>query len=246
MIFLSGCGRWVEPVSADPTETVNAESIAERMESSAVENNSVPTETEKPDVTAEATQTFESVQTLKSAETVTPVETEGPAEAEKTVEAEKPAVTQSPTEPPTPAQPPQPEAPTPPPAPVQTSQPEAPTPPPTPAQPPEPVHEHSWKEHYAETQTWIPNIVVVEDYGEIPGEQYGLAICSCGFETTDTGVMSEHYKEGYLAGTCVNFTVQTHWTEPTWGVIGSHEEDQGHYETSTYVDYYYCDCGATK
>ncbi len=246
------------------------------MESSAVENNSVPTETEKPDVTAEATQTFESVQTLKSAETVTPVETEGPAEAEKTVEAEKPAVTQSPTEPPTPAQPPQPEAPTPPPAPVQTSQPEAPTqpptpvqtpqpetptpppapvqtsqpeaptPPPTPAQPPEPVHEHSWKEHYAETQTWIPNIVVVEDYGEIPGEQYGLAICSCGFETTDTGVMSEHYKEGYLAGTCVNFTVQTHWTEPTWGVIGSHEEDQGHYETSTYVDYYYCDCGATK
>ena len=27
---------------------------------------------------------------------------------------------------------------------------------------------HAWKEHTATTQTWIPNIVVVEDYGPIP------------------------------------------------------------------------------
>ncbi len=28
--------------------------------------------------------------------------------------------------------------------------------------------------------------------------------------------------------------------------VGSHEEDHGHYEIETYVDSYYCDCGATK
>ena len=38
---------------------------------------------------------------------------------------------------------------------------------PCPRQPSQPVHEHVWKEHTATTQTWIPNIVVVEDYGEL-------------------------------------------------------------------------------
>lgn len=28
--------------------------------------------------------------------------------------------------------------------------------------------------------------------------------------------------------------------------VGSHQEDQGHYETRTYVDYRYCDCGARQ
>lgn len=28
--------------------------------------------------------------------------------------------------------------------------------------------------------------------------------------------------------------------------VGSHQEDQGWYETETYVDYQYCDCGARK
>ena len=28
--------------------------------------------------------------------------------------------------------------------------------------------------------------------------------------------------------------------------VGSHQEDQGHYETETYVDDQYCDCGATR
>ena len=26
----------------------------------------------------------------------------------------------------------------------------------------------------------------------------------------------------------------------------THEEDQGYYQTIEYVDYYYCECGATK
>ena len=28
--------------------------------------------------------------------------------------------------------------------------------------------------------------------------------------------------------------------------VGSHQEDQGWYETETYVDYQYCDCGAIR
>ena len=45
--------------------------------------------------------------------------------------------------------------------------------------------------------------------------------------------------EGYI-GNYVNRTK----TEQVQ--VGSHQEDQGWYETETYVDYQYCDCGARK
>ena len=96
------------------------------------------------------------------------------------------------------------------------------------------------------TETWIPNIVIVEDYGPIPGEVYYLAVCSCGYETEDADEIRTHYKEGFDAGTCISFGIQTRYRESTYGVIGTHEEDQGHYETISYVDYQYCDCGETK
>lgn len=88
--------------------------------------------------------------------------------------------------------------------------------------------------------------MVVEDYGEIPGESYDYFVCSCGYETEDADAIRTHYKEGVIAGTCINFGIQTRYRESTYGVIGTHEEDQGHYETSSYVDYQYCDCGETK
>lgn len=45
--------------------------------------------------------------------------------------------------------------------------------------------------------------------------------------------------EGY----CGNYVNRTK-TEKVQ--VGSHKEDQGHYETQSYVDYRYCSCGARK
>mgnify|MGYP006990336123 CR=1 FL=1 len=36
-----------------------------------------------------------------------------------------------------------------------------------PSQPEQPAHQHTWQDHVVTTQTWISNIVVVEDYGEL-------------------------------------------------------------------------------
>ena len=98
----------------------------------------------------------------------------------------------------------------------------------------------------ATKEVWVSNIVVVDDYETKPGEPYGVFICGCGFETTDENTMSEHFKKCFKEGNTSNFTVQTHYTQEETVWVGSHEEDQGWYETSTYVDYQYCDCGATK
>lgn len=96
------------------------------------------------------------------------------------------------------------------------------------------------------TQTWVPNIVVVEDYGPIPGEAYAVAICNCGYETEDKDAIESHVIARVEAGDTQNFSVQTRYRESTTGVIGTHEEDHGYYETSSYVDYQYCDCGERK
>ena len=140
--------------------------------------------------------------------------------------------------------------------PAQTSEPSAPAQPEVPANTPastpaatptpEPVHEHSWKEHVVTNQVWVPNVVVVDDYEEHTVESY-MFYCACGYETADRDVISNHVKEAMRAndGQAHNFTIHNNsYTEQV--KVGSHEEDQGHYETSTYVDYYYCDCGATK
>ena len=243
-----------EPVeTAEPTQTPEsvetAESTRTSEPASATESDASkePASATEPDADKEPAETTEPVTTKKPGATEKPTGTEKPTETEKPAATEKPAGTPKPSE--TLAQSQastQPETPAPTEIPVQPSQSETPVQPETPAQPSQPVHEHVWKEHTATTQTWIPNIVVVEDYGEIPGEAYAVAICSCGYETEDADAIRTHYKEGVRAGTCINFGIQTRYRESTTGVIGTHEEDQGHYETSSYVDYYYCDCGATK
>lgn len=213
-----------------------------------------PTATEEPVQTEKPTTTEKPVATEKPAATEKPVQTEKPATTEKPVQTEKPAATEKPVENKTEQQSTpaasQPAQNTPAqntePAQSEPAQPEpVATPAPTPE--PQPVHEHVWKEHTATTQTWIPNVVTVEDYETqyvTIGEKY---ICNCGYETTDPDSIRTHVKENYRAGNdnCVNFTIQNIYGEQQV-LVGTHEEDQGHYETSTYVDYYYCDCGATK
>ena len=229
--------------TAEPTQTPGPVATEKPAETAKPTQTPAPVATEKPTETAKPTQAPAPVATEKPAvtaeptQTPAPVATEKPAVTAEPTQAPAPAVTETPVEEPNTEQPVETQEPVPP---AQPSQPE------TPAQPEAPAHQHSWKDHVATTQTWIPNIVIVEDYGTIPGEAYAVAICSCGYETEDSSAISTHYKEGFMAGTCINFWEEIRYRESTTGVIGTHEEDQGHYETSSYVDYQYCDCGERK
>lgn len=114
------------------------------------------------------------------------------------------------------------------------------------SQPSKPAHSHSWKDHIATKQVWIPNIVTVTDYTDqqVPvGTRYIFA--EDGFATTDSSVAEAHAVELIKQGYFGNYRMETVY-ETQRVPAGSHEEDHGRYETQTYVDYQYCDCGATR
>lgn len=113
-------------------------------------------------------------------------------------------------------------------------------------QPSAPAHSHSWKDHTATKQVWVPNIVTVTDYADqqvAVGTKYIFAYD--GFSTTDINSAKAHAKELLKAGLPDNYRMETVY-ETQRVPVGSHTEDHGWYETQTYVDYQYCDCGATR
>lgn len=107
----------------------------------------------------------------------------------------------------------------------------------------EPEHTHVWKEHTATKTEWVPNIVTVPDY-EIQKVPVGTAWkCNCG--AVITGYSGDHAMNHILNGEPDNgYTIIIY--EDREVQVGSHTEDHGSNVTTTYVDYYYCDCGATK
>lgn len=114
------------------------------------------------------------------------------------------------------------------------------------SKPSAPAHTHSWKDHTATKQVWVPNIVTVTDYADqqvAVGNTYIFAYD--GFSTTDIGTAKAHAEELLKAGLPENYRTETVY-ETQRVPVGSHTEDHGHYETQTYVDYQYCDCGATR
>lgn len=114
------------------------------------------------------------------------------------------------------------------------------------SKPSAPAHTHSWKDHTATKQVWVSNIVTVTDYADqqvAVGTTYIFAYD--GFSTTDINSAKAHAKELLKAGLPDNFRMETIY-ETQRVPVGSHTEDHGHYETQTYVDYQYCDCGATR
>lgn len=108
--------------------------------------------------------------------------------------------------------------------------------------PSQPAHQHSWKQHTA--QKWVSNMVTLPDY-EIQkvavGTRYIFAYD--GYTTTSDADAENHAMELVLAGVDDGYRMETIYEERQVQV-GSHQEDHGHYET--YVDYEYCDCGATR
>lgn len=108
-------------------------------------------------------------------------------------------------------------------------------------------HTHSWKDHTATRQVWVENWVTVPDYESQRVFSHYLYVFSYdGYSTTDINDVKAHSLELLKSG--VDNTNYTNVPQYTWQTVqvGSHEEDQGWYETQTYVDYQYCDCGATK
>lgn len=131
--------------------------------------------------------------------------------------------------------------------PVQPTQPSAPVV----TEPEQPVHTHTWAEHVVTTQEWIPNIVTVPDYEE---QTTYVWVCNCGaaieyteddyIGTTVITPSTQHSINHVLAGEPANGHEEARTTQVQ---IGSHTEDQGHYETKTTVDYRYCTgCGTRQ
>lgn len=121
------------------------------------------------------------------------------------------------------------------------SQPEPPKAP----EPAAPAHEHVWHEHTAEKQEWVPNIVTVDDYETQQVPVRSDVHCNCGAVLVNGEGYEEHAMAHILAGEPDNYRDIVVYEEQQVRV-GSHEEDHGYYKTVTYVDYHYCDCGATK
>ena len=114
------------------------------------------------------------------------------------------------------------------------------------SQPSAPAHSHSWKDHTATKQVWVPNIVTVPDYETQQVFSHYLYVFSAdGYSTTDINAVKSHSVELAKQGLSTNYSNVPQYTEQTVQV-GSHTEDHGRYETQTYVDYQYCDCGATR
>ena len=132
------------------------------------------------------------------------------------------------------------------------------------------VHTHSWKDHIA--QRWVPNIVTVVDEPEqtVKYSIYRMYWYTTGTweETRDPARFDtwSKSKDGGLYPLYHPydkpednplFNGYDNNGNPTYtgdhAIIGpyyetkpavTHEEDHGHYES--YVDYQYCDCGATR
>lgn len=129
-------------------------------------------------------------------------------------------------------------------------------------EPEKPAHVHTWADHVVTTQEWVENLVTIPDYEtkEVPywhctSEAYeldgslsaGSTFCGMDFrlETEeDEKILEEHITAHLLAGEWDN---GYNFSKTETIQIGSHTEDQGHYETKTTVDYRYCtECGARQ
>lgn len=126
-----------------------------------------------------------------------------------------------------------------------------------PEKPEKPAHVHTWADHVVTTQIWIPNLVTVPDYetkevvywhctSEGYDEEGNDIGAHCGMEFPDETEedqkrLEEHIIAHILAGELSN---GYNFLKTETVQIGSHTEDQGHYETQTSVDYVYCTgCG---
>lgn len=113
------------------------------------------------------------------------------------------------------------------------------------SKPSAPSHTHSWKDHTATKQVWVSNWVEEPVY-ETQKVQVGQTYtCNCGYQTTSAFAIEDHCAQHLINGEPDNWGAMPRY-ENQQVQVGTNRVDKGHYETQTYVDYKYCDCGATK
>lgn len=124
---------------------------------------------------------------------------------------------------------------------------EAPTEAPKPVETEAPVHEHSWKEHYATRQILVRDAWVEEEY--VGDETRDIVeyrtYCSCGADITGISGQDHIAAVGGMdghGGWVERPVVVGQKTVPMYIPVFHDAE----YTNEQYVDYYYCDCGATK
>ena len=132
----------------------------------------------------------------------------------------------------------------------------------------ETAHEHNWITHISTRQVWVSNIVEVpvyetetiygaqfyifSGYNELGQEQWSANGPRYWFENgfTHDDLQEIIYNalvqgdNGVVDGVLYTHYVNVQKTEKVQN--GTTQEDQGSYKTESYVDYYYCDCGARK
>lgn len=121
------------------------------------------------------------------------------------------------------------------------------------SKPSAPSHTHSWKDHTATKQVWVSNIVPVCENQQVQVGTKKVSEgffwhCNCG-AVIPKGQDADHAFNHIANNEPDNGYVKEHFhEEPVYETkrvqVGT--RDDGHYETQTYVDYKYCDCGATK
>lgn len=113
------------------------------------------------------------------------------------------------------------------------------------SKPSAPSHTHSWKDHTATKQVWVSNWVEEPVY-ETQKVQVGQTYtCNCGYQTTSAFAIEDHCAQHLINGEPDNWGAMPRY-ENQQVQVGTNRVDKGHYDTQTYVDYKYCDCGATK
>ena len=121
------------------------------------------------------------------------------------------------------------------------------------SKPSAPSHTHSWKDHTATKQVWVSNIVPVYEDQQVQVGTKKVSEgffwhCNCG-AVIPKGQDADHAFNHIANNEPDNGYVKEHFhEEPVYETkrvqVGT--RDDGHYETQTYVDYKYCDCGAKK
>ncbi len=127
-----------------------------------------------------------------------------------------------------------------------------------------PSHTHTWVDHTVTKQVWISNMVTIDDYETktIYGAQFytvqadGSLLSNGPTYWFENGFTNDNLKnimrnalvqnpQGIVNGICYAQYVNRTKTEKI--KVGSHQEDHGHYENQSYVDYQYCsECGEKK
>ena len=121
------------------------------------------------------------------------------------------------------------------------------------SKPTTPSHTHTWKNHTATKQVWVSNIVPVYETQRVQVGTKRVSEgffwhCNCGAVIPKSEARS-HAKAHLMAGQPSNGYTKEHFREePVYEnqqvQVGT--RDDGHYETQSYTDYQYCDCGAKR